>query len=501
MDDISASELIELGDRFGVEVREGEAERLAAAVTEAVAGLGDPYDLPVDVKAAGGDRTWREPTDDPYNGVAVACTVPPLGEGILSGMTAGVKDAIAVAGVPMAASSDVLYGFVPGRDATSVRRLHRAGATITAKTTLDELAASPRATTGREGPKLNPHDPERIAGGSSGGSAIVVATGRVDVALGTDTGGSVRGPAAFCGILGLKPTYGLIPLSGVVENTYTLDHVGPMTRTVDAMARTLEAVAGKDPGDPASMAAAGRDGYQVGGYVDAVSSPPSVEELVVGVLEQGFGEGIADEIEGRTRKAVDAISDAGATVESVSIPGITAHKPLKDYISYPEVAAHWRAGGAPFRRGGDVDDGYQSAFSRRTRAGGGELGEFYKTKLLAGAYVIERDGGRRYTRAQTARRAFTREFEAAIEGVDVLMMPTMGGIAPRVEDSASPGFDTGRNTRIGNLTGLPALTMPNGTVDGMPIAVQLMAEAFGEAALLGVAAAVEEHLGGAPELD
>ena len=498
MEELSPEELIELGARFGVEVSAGEAERLATAVRTKVEGFGDPYELPVGVRGTGGDRSWREPTDDPYNGVAVACSVPPSDDGVLSGLAAGVKDAIAVAGVPMAAGSDVLYGYVPGRDATAVRRLRRAGATITAKTTLDEFAASPRATTGRDGPVRNPHDPDRIAGGSSGGSAVVVATGRVDVALGTDTGGSVRGPAAFCGVLGLKPTYGLVPLSGVVENTYTLDHVGPVSRTVEAMARTLEAIAGKDEGDPASMAAAGRDAYRVGGYVDAVASPPAVEELVVGRLEQGFGDGIDDAIETATREAIDALEDDGATVEPVSVPGIAAHQPLKDYISYPEVAAHWRAGGAPFRRGGDVDDGYQAALARRTRAGSRELGEFYKTKLLAGAYMIERDGGRRYTRAQRARRALTREFKAAIEGVDVVVLPTMGGVAPPVEESASPGFDTGRNTRIGNLTGLPALTMPNGTVDDLPIGLQVMAPAFDEATLLGAAAAIEDFLGGAP---
>ena len=148
--------------------------------------------------------------------------------------------------------------FIPSSDATLVTRLLSSGATITAKTTLDELAASPRSTTSVDGPILNPHDPTRVAGGSSGGSAIATATGVVDIAIGTDTGGSVRGPASFCGVLGIKPTYGLISLNGVVENTYTLDHVGIFSKTVENMALCLDAIAGKDEKDPASMQAVGK---------------------------------------------------------------------------------------------------------------------------------------------------------------------------------------------------------------------------------------------------
>jgi amidase/aspartyl-tRNA(Asn)/glutamyl-tRNA(Gln) amidotransferase subunit A len=496
MREISPDELRELAARFGVELTEYEASPVAERVSEMVDGVDDVFDLSFPDGTDLDDRSWWRPDDDPHNAVSAACTVPPVDghSGLLSGTTVGAKDIIAVGGVPMECASAVMRGYVPARDATVVRRLREAGASVVAKTNLDEFAASPWAES-VSGPITNPHDSDRIAGGSSGGSAVAVATGVSDVALGTDTGGSIRIPSSFCGIVGLKPTHGLVSLDGVVENTYTQDHVGPMTRTVDDAARVLEAIAGPDDRDPASLQAAGRESYRVGGYVDALSNAPAMGELTVGVVRDGFGEGIDEAVEATARSSVDALEDAGATVEEVSIDGYEYVSGVKNAVSFTELAAHWRDSGVPVRRGGSVDDGYQAALGSRSAAKSGELGEYYKCKLLAGALLLDRHDGRHYTRAQAAREVLREAVVEALAGVDVLVMPTMPMVAPRIEDGEDPGYAYGRNTRLADVTRQPAITLPDGTVDGLPTGLQLMADEFEERTLLAAASSVYDVVG------
>ncbi|MFB6159635.1 MAG: amidase family protein [Haloferacaceae archaeon] len=496
MDELSVDELRTLADSFGVGLPDAQVEAVHEQVNDFLRPLEAVDKLPVERADAGGDRTWREPVDDPHDAVAHRCDVPPAGaDGRLAGLDVGLKDNIAVAGVPMECGSEVMRGFVPRTDAAVTRRLREAGARITAKLACDEFAGSARGTTGVGGPIRNPHDPERTAGGSSGGSAVAVATGDVDAALGTDTGGSVRMPAAFCGVVGVKPTHGLVPLSGVVENTYTQDHVGPLADSVGACARVLDAVAGTDPDDPASLVAAGREGYRVGGYADAVASAPDAGDLTLAFVEESVGDGVADAVAERTEAALAAVEDAGGTVRRVSVDGYGHTSSVKNLLSLSELAAHWRAGGAPYRRGGVVDDGFQAALAARTEAGGRELSAYYRSKLLAGAHLLDR-GGRRYTRAQAAREALAESFADALGDADALALPTMPDVAPPLADADDPGFSYGRNTRPADVTRTPAVTVPNGSVGGLPVGFQLMGPAFGEAGLLGAAAAVESTLAG-----
>ena len=497
MRSLTTDEVVALGDRFGVPVDDAEADAVREGVNGFLASLEGLEDLPLPAREpAGPERTWREPGDDPHNALAVACDVrPPADAGTaLDGLAVGVKDIIAVAGVPMQCASDVMEGYVPTADAAVVERLLAAGATVAAMTNCDEFAASASGTTPRDGPTTNPHDPERTAGGSSGGSAVAVATGRVDAALGTDTGGSIRVPASFCGVVGVKPTHGLVPLHGVVENTYTQDHVGPLAPSVAVAARVLDALAGPDDRDPASLQAAGRPGYRHGGCADAVADPPSPEGLTLGVLDPGFGDGVAGAVVERTVAALDRLEDAGATLSPVDVEGFEHGPAVKNALSVTELAAHWRAGGAPYRRGGVVDLDYQAALAERIADDAGALGPYYKQKLLAGASVIADGRGLPYTRAQAARETLRERFEAALDGVDALVLPTTPDVAPRVEDAADPGFDSVRNTRAADVTRLPAVSLPNGALDGLPVGFQLVGEAFGEASLLGAAAAVEAVL-------
>ena len=507
--EVSGEEIRELAQRYGLDVDTAEAASLAAAVTDRLGdGLDDVYEIPVtDGLENGSDRAWEE-TDDPYNAVAVSCRVPPKPDhtDVLAGRTVGVKDNVAVAGVPMQCSSGVLHGFVPSEDATVAARLREAGGTITAKTNLDEFAGGGRGWS-FDGLVGNPRDEERIAGGSSGGSAAAVAADIVDVAVGTDTGGSVRKPAAFCGLVGLKPTYGLVPLTGVVENTYTLDHVGPIARTVEDAARVLSAVAGADRRDPASAAAAGDDAYRVDDYVAAARSPPDPADLRLGVATQGLTDETDDVVAARHRGAVDRLADAGAAVEEVELPHLDVVKHVKNAISYVELAWHWRDGGVPVRRGGGANPFDQLSIRRRFRAGNRELNDFYRSRIFAGAHLMEAHDGRHYARAQAACDVIRADLVETLSGVDAVVTPTVPYLAPELERVASGGLDYdglgdegghgfGRYTKIANVTGVPAVTVPNDVEAGPAVGTQLLGDPFAEADLLGVAGAVADVLDG-----
>lgn len=434
-----------------------------------------------------GRRQWSEPGEDPHNAIVVECHVSTESSGgLVNDMRIGVKDIIAVGGIPMECGSALMRGFVPDRDATVVSRLLSDGAIITAKTNLDPFASGSQGRS-FHGRMVNPHDDAHSPGGSSGGSAIAVATGQVDAALGTDMGGSVRIPAAYCGVVGLKPTHGLVPLTHVFENSYTLDHVGPITDTVADAAKILEATAGTDPRDPATMQAAGAATYQRGGYVDAVSEVPDPETIELGVIEEGLGSGtaVSREMVERTETTLDRLADAGVSVRRQSIPGFDSASVLKETISCIERAAAWRSGGHPYSRGGYVTDRSRYALATRLAAPGEDVPIDHKIRLLTGAYLIENQHGRHYERALRAARQLRVSFEEALSAVDALVLPTTPTVAPTLE-AADRGFSSARNTYPANVTQLPALSVPNGSIDGLPAGLQLIGAAFDEARLLQI---------------
>lgn len=491
--DQSESDLLELAAEWGITLKDSEVSELCERVNDRLDGLDDVYEIRLSQLGTPGERTWSEPTeeDDPYNALAIRCQVSPTEDGPLTDTSVGLKDNIAVAGIPMQCGSAVMEGFVPTEDATVVERLQTAGATITAKTNLDEFAGGGRGLA-VDGSILHPIDTDHFPGGSSGGSAAAVLADQVDIALGTDTGGSVRVPAALCGLVGVKPTYGLVPLSGVMENTYSLDHVGTITETLAEAARCLESLAGKDQRDPASMAAAGQDDYSVGGYVEAVAEPKSVEELVLGRVEPAFA-GTNDRVAEGIDTVLERYADRGATVVDVSIPGFDLVDTLKDCLTCPELAQYWRDGGVPLRRGGGGESRDHVGFARRGRAANGELNLFYRGRMLTGAILLTQADGRHYSRALAARRELRETVVSVMEdaGADALVSPTVPGIAPRHEDAEDPGFGITANTRIANITEQPALSIPVGTVDDLPIGLHLLGRRFSERSLFRTAAALE----------
>jgi amidase/aspartyl-tRNA(Asn)/glutamyl-tRNA(Gln) amidotransferase subunit A len=503
---ISQREIYELANEFGFAIGP-DTESLVELVNDRLSdGLDDIYEIPIDgTRENLGERTWGDPKTDPYNAVITKCSVPPVEHttDLLTDITIGLKDNIAVANIPMQAASGVLSGFIPASDAAVTERLRRAGARITAKTTLDEFAAGGRGKTSK-GLVKNPRDQNRIAGGTSGGSGAAVAAGIVDAALGTDTGGSLRKPAAFCGIVAIKPTYGLVPLTGIIENTYTIDHVGPAAPTIELTARVLEAIAGKDNRDPASMAAAGSSEWSVGGYVDAVKESPNVEDLHIAVAKQGLTDPIQDKVAKRHSAALDALEYAGATLEERKIPFLDQTKHIKNVLSYVELAAYWRDGSAPVRRGGLVDPNDQAGLADRLHTENEPVNEFFRSRQIAGAHLLKRYGGRHYTQAHAAREVVRDEVIALLEDYDALVTPTVPFFAPELEHVRSPDFDYdglednsvgyGRYTKIGNITGLPSITVPNDIKEGPGVGFQLIGQPFDDAAILGMSKPVERIL-------
>src|SRR3954454_17538382 len=263
------------------------------------------------------ERTWMrpEPADNPYNAWYVTCTVTGSGEGPLAGKTVAVKDNTAVAGVPMMNGSQTLEGFVPSRDATVVSRLLAAGATIAGKAVCEDLCFSGGSHTSSTGPVRNPWDPSRTTGGSSSGSAALVASGEVDLALGARQGGSIRMPSAFSCIVGHKPTHGLVPYTGAFPIELTLDHLGPMTRTVADAAAMLDVLAGRDGLDPRQPADLVPQQY-------AAALGGDVAGMRVGVVAQGFGiEGLSEDgVDETVRAAAGRLRELGIEVVDVDLP-------------------------------------------------------------------------------------------------------------------------------------------------------------------------------------
>jgi aspartyl-tRNA(Asn)/glutamyl-tRNA(Gln) amidotransferase subunit A len=405
--------------------------------------------------------------------------------GPLAGVPVAVKDNLCTAGVATTAGSALLAGFVPPFDATVVARLEAAGAIVVAKTNLDEFGMGSSTENSAFGPVRHPLDGGRVAGGSSGGSAVAVAEGVVPLALGTDTGGSVRQPAAFCGVLGVKPTYGRLSRYGVIAYASSLDQVGVFAQDAEDAAWALAAMAGRDPADATTVARP--DGELDLARVD-------LRRLRVGRLTDLWDVGVAPGV----RAALDGVAARcealGATVVDVQLPLAAAAVATYYLIATSEASSNLARYDATLygRRVGASAEGHE-AVARASRAAG--LGREVQRRVLMGAFALSAGYADAYAaRAARVRRRIADALADALRGVDVLLTPTAPTVAwrlgERVDDPLAM-YVADVATCLANLAGLPALSLPAGPAEwGLPAGAQLIGPAWSEGRLLGLAHAL-----------
>ena len=406
--------------------------------------------------------------------------------GPLAGVPVALKDNLCTRGVATTCSSLILEGWRPPYDATVVRRVRAAGGVVIGKTNLDEFAMGSSTENSAFGPTRNPHDPSRVPGGSSGGSAAAVASGMATLGLGSDTGGSIRQPAALCGVVGVKPTYGLVSRYGLVAFASSLDQIGPFAGTVKDAALLLEVISGHDPADSTSIAAPPAP------LLDAITT--GVEGLRIGVIGE-LMDGVEPAAAAAVRAAAGALEDAGAKLGEASVPaaiyGLSAY-----YLIAPAEASSNLARYDGVRYGLRVTEGVEDVTSMfaATRAAG--FGAEVKRRIMLGTYALSAGYyDAYYGKAQRVRTLIIRDFEEAYREFDVLISPTTPGPAFELGAKTADPLAMYMNdvcTIPSNLAGAPAMSVPWWTPgQDLPLGVQVLAPALGESVMFRVAAAVE----------
>ncbi|MFM7069255.1 MAG: Asp-tRNA(Asn)/Glu-tRNA(Gln) amidotransferase subunit GatA, partial [Actinomycetes bacterium] len=405
--------------------------------------------------------------------------------GPLAGVPVAIKDNLCTRGVPTTCSSKILEGWRPPYDATVVQRLAAAGAVAIGKTNLDEFAMGSSTENSAFGPTRNPRDVGRVPGGSSGGSAAAVAAGFAPVSLGSDTGGSIRQPASLCGVVGVKPTYGLVSRLGLVAFGSSLDQVGPFANTVADAALICEVIGGHDAGDSTSLPQA----------FPSVSDHlgDGVSGLRVGIVTEMMGEGIAADVAARVRAAADALTAAGASVEEVSVPAVT-YGLSAYYLVAPAEASSNLARYDGVRFGNRVDAATTGDMMTATRTAG--FGDEVKRRIMLGTFVLSAGYyDAFYGTALKVRTLIRRDFDTAYERFDVLLSPTSPTTAFAFGDKTADPLTMYLNdicTIPTNLAGHAAMSVPFGVGDdGLPVGVQVLAPALGEVDMFRTAAVLE----------
>ena len=467
-DALSIAASVRAGDRTATEVLEEHLGRIAERETEIHA-----FNLVTEQDA----RATAAAVD-----AAVAAGNDP---GPLAGVPVAIKDNLCTRGVPTTCSSKILEGWRPPYDATVVQRLAAAGAVAVGKTNLDEFAMGSSTENSAFGPTRNPHDTSRVPGGSSGGSAAAVAAGFAPISLGSDTGGSIRQPAALCGVVGVKPTYGLVSRLGLVAFGSSLDQVGPFAQTVADAALVCEVVGGHDAGDSTSIP----------GDFPAVTEHLSdgVSGLRVGIVTEMMGEGIAPDVAARVRAAAAALAAAGATVEEVSVPAVTFGLSAYYLVAPAEASSNLsRYDGVRF--GNRIEAATTGEMMTATRTAG--FGDEVKRRIMLGTFVLSAGYfDAFYGTAQKVRTLMRQDFDAAYEQFDVLISPTSPTTAFAIGDKTADPMTMYLNdicTIPTNLAGHAAMSVPFGTGDdGLPVGVQVLAPALGEVPMFRTAAVLE----------
>ncbi len=407
----------------------------------------------------------------------------------LLGLPVAQKDIFCTQGLRTSCGSKMLDSFVAPYDATVVERMNAAGAVMLGKTNMDEFAMGSSNETSHYGPVRNPWDPERVPGGSSGGSAAAVAARLVPAATGTDTGGSIRQPAAFCGVTGLKPTYGRVSRYGMIAFASSLDQGGPMAASAEDCALVLNAIAGFDPRDSTSLQRPDED-FTAGLDRD-------LKGLRIGLPREYFGDGLHPEVRRTVQDALAVLRERGAEPVEISLPNSGLSVPAYYVVAPAECSSN-------LARYDGVRYGHRCADPRdlmdlytRSRAEG--FGAEVKRRIMIGTYVLSAGYyDAYYLKAQKVRRLIAEDFRRAFDKVDVIAGPTSPELPFRLgEKSADPisMYLSDIYTIAANLAGLPGLSMPAGTVGSLPVGLQLVGNYFDEARLLNVAHQFQQETG------
>jgi len=410
---------------------------------------------------------------------------------LLSGVPIGIKDNMCTQGILTTCGSKMLQNFIPPYESTVTQKLANLGAVMVGKTNLDEFAMGGSSETSAMGGTANPWDVSRVPGGSSGGSAAAVSAGECVVAVGSDTGGSIRQPASFCGIVGIKPTYGLVSRFGLVAFASSLDQVGSFGRSVEDTAILLEAIAGYDPKDSTSIK------VDIPKYSELLTPDltQSLKGKKIGVIKETFGEGLNSEVDAAVRKAIAHLESMGAEIQEISCPRFRYGLPTYYIIATSEASANLaRYDGVKYGLRGESAENLLNMYCQTREQG---FGAEVKRRIMIGTYVLSAGYyDAYYLKAQKVRTLIKQDFDRAFENVDILISPTAPTTAfksgSKAEDPLSM-YLLDLMTIPANLAGLPGLSLPCGfDAQGLPIGLQMVGNVLREDTLLQVAYAYEQ---------
>ncbi len=491
------AQLKKIAADYHLNLSDGELEIFGAVINGAMGSydrldqLVEPFP-PVKYPRVPGYRPEGE--ENKYNAWYRKTAVKGSPTGKLAGKRIALKDNICLAGVPMMNGSRLLEGYTPEIDATIVTRMLDEGAEIAGKAASEDLCFSGSSFTCASGPVRNPHNPAHSAGGSSSGSAALLAAGEVDMAIGGDQGGSIRIPSCWCGVYGHKPSYGLVPYTGIFPIELTLDHTGPMANNVEDVALLLEVLAGEDGLDPRQK------GLPAKAYRDALTQ--GTGSLKVGVVKEGFGwPGLSEEdVDTMVKEAAFALGSKVAKVEEVSIPYHLDAIHIWNVIATDGATALMVAGnsmGTNWK--GQYTTSMLDVYARGRISRANDFSETVKFVILHGQYMLSEYHGRYYAKAQNLARTLTKAYDDALQQYDVLVMPTLPLKATKIP---APDCDKGEylgralemipNTAPFNVTGHPAMNVPCGKSEGLPVGMMIIGRYGEDDTVLRVAQAFEQ---------
>jgi amidase len=491
-------ELRRIAEAYHMKLTDEDLVSFRALMDEAIASyrrvdeLTEPK-LPVKYPRTPGHRPT--PEENALNAWYWECSVKGAGSGKLAGKRIAIKDNVCVAGIPMMNGTAVLEGYVPDVDASIVTRILDAGGEIVGKAVCESLCLSCGSHTADTGPTHNPHRRGYSAGGSSSGCAALLAAGEVDLAIGGDQGGSIRMPASFCGVFGLKPTYGLVPYTGIFPIELTLDHTGPMARSASDCALLLEVIAGPDGLDPRQPTQIKTEEYTRRLTGDA-------NGLRAGIVREGFGwPGLSEpDVDALVREAAGRFAKAGATVREVSIPlhrdGLHIWRPIAIegttvlMVRGNSMGTNWK---------GYYNTSLLDAFARGRHTRGSEFSESTKLTVLLGQFMQDYYHGRYYAKAQNLARTLKVAYDTALTEFDVLVMPTTPMKATPIppqdasrEEVIRRALEVLVNTCQFDATGHPSMNVPCGMSDGLPVGMMLVGRDWDDGTVLRAAHAFEQ---------